>query len=67
METTWNDNGCCLNIDIGPKVVVTTFKFTGQCVITNTVINDVDGWDKYSQYIFVLARMQSCRALFLTF
>ena len=26
METTWNDNDCCLDINIGPKVVDSTFR-----------------------------------------
>ena len=41
METTWNDNDCCLNIAIGPEVVDTTFNnFVSKFGTQNSILHD---------------------------
>ena len=41
METTWNDNDCCLNIVIGPEVVDTTFNnFVSKFGTRNSILHD---------------------------
>ena len=41
METTWNDNDCCLDIVIGPEVVDTTFNnFVSKFGTQNSILHD---------------------------